>query len=72
MRFQPPKKIRKPNLRLTVDTPEDLLVARKIYEKLGKGDKPIPLKNVIEFLEKNPEVIDINSHIPIGVTRIWD
>jgi len=39
---------------------------------LGKGDKPIPLKNVIEFLEKNPEVIDINSHIPIGVTRIWD
>jgi N,N'-diacetyllegionaminate synthase len=72
LRFQPPKNIRKPNLRLTVDTPEDLLVARKIYEKLGKGDKPIPLKNVIEFLEKNPEVIDINSHIPIGVTRIWD
>jgi N,N'-diacetyllegionaminate synthase len=71
-RSQPPKDISKPNIRLTVDTPEDLLVARKIFEKLGKDDNPIPLKKVIKFLEKNPQIAKINSNIPIGVTRIWD
>jgi len=71
-RSQPPIDIRKPNIRLTVDTPEDLLVARKIYEKLGNDDCPIPLKKVIKFLEQNPQIATINSNIPIGVTRIWD
>ena len=48
------------------------IVARKIFEKLGKDDNPIPLKKVIKFLEKNPQIAKINSNIPIGVTRIWD
>ena len=71
-RFNPPSQLQRPDLRLTVDTPEDLLVARKIYEKLGDGDKPIALRKIIEFLGRNTTVSQINSHIPIGVTRIWD
>jgi spore coat polysaccharide biosynthesis protein SpsF len=71
-RFKPPSKLQRPDLRLTVDTPEDLLVARKIHENLGNGDKPIPLRKIIEFLGRNPTISKINSHIPIGVTRIWD
>jgi N,N'-diacetyllegionaminate synthase len=71
-RLQPSNELKKPNLRLTVDTPEDLLVARKIYENLGNDMKPIPLKKIVNFLEKYPNIIKINSDIPLGVTRIWD
>ena len=71
-RFNPPLKLQRPDLRLTVDTPEDLLVARKIHENLGNGDKPISLRKIVEFLGMNPTISEINSHIPIGVTRIWD
>jgi N,N'-diacetyllegionaminate synthase len=72
LRSQPSRELKKPHLRLTVDTPEDLLVARKIYESLGSDLKPIPLKKIINFLEKYPNIIKINSNIPLGVTRIWD
>lgn len=71
-KFIPQKKLRYPQLRLTVDTPEDLLVARKIYASLGKNGNPIPLKKIIAFLHDNPKIIKINSDIPLGVTRIWE
>lgn len=71
-KFHPPKNLQFPNLRLTVDTPEDLLVARMIYKALGKNGKPIKLEKIINFLHSHPEIIDINSTIPLGVTRIWE
>lgn len=67
----PPKHLQRPELRVTVDTPEDLYVARKIFEKIGKGEKPIPLEKIIEFLDDNPEIKNFNSKIPLGVSRIW-
>lgn len=70
-RFQTPKDLQRPELRLTVDTPQDLLVARKIYDSIRHKEKLIKLKDVIIFLEKNPEVVVLNSEVPIGVSRIW-
>lgn len=63
--------INAPDLRLTVDNPQDLMVVRLIHESLGNEDKPIPLKKIIEFLYLHPEIRNINSSIPIGKTRIW-
>lgn len=71
-RFIPEKFLQRPELRLTVDTPQDLLVARLIYNSLGNSGKPIPLKRIIKFLDENPEVAKINSDIPLGVSRIWN
>lgn len=68
----PPKELAKPQIRLTVDTPQDLLVARIIYERLAINNKPIPLKKIIKLIEKNPTISKINSNIPLAVTRIWD
>jgi N,N'-diacetyllegionaminate synthase len=68
----PPKELRHSSLRLTVDTPEDLTLARIIYKNLGNNLKPIPLQKIIKFLMKNPQLKIINSEIPLGVTRIWD
>jgi len=69
--IQAPQMLHRPNFRLTVDTPEDLMVARLIYKKLGKNLKPIPLSKIIQYLDKNKFLLDINSEIPLGVTRIW-
>jgi len=46
-RFFPEKSLQRPEIRLTVDNPEDLIVVRKIYENLGKNKNPIPLKKII-------------------------
>lgn len=70
-RLLAPKNLQFPDLRLTVDTPEDLLVSRLIYASVGNYGKPIPLIKIINFLKKHPEIININSSIPLGVTRIW-
>jgi N,N'-diacetyllegionaminate synthase len=67
----PPKYLQRPELRITVDTPEDLFVARTIFEKLGRGKKPIPLGTIIKFLDNNPNIAAMNSNVPLGVSRIW-
>ena len=69
--IRPPKKLQYPQIRLTVDTPEDLLVARIIHDSLGVKDKPIQLSKIINLLNSNSEIPKINSGIPLGVTRIW-
>jgi spore coat polysaccharide biosynthesis protein SpsF len=71
-RDKPPKTILRPDIRLTVDTPQDLITSRIIYENLGNKKKPISLQKIIKFLDKNPKVLEINSDVPIGVSRIWN
>jgi spore coat polysaccharide biosynthesis protein SpsF (cytidylyltransferase family) len=57
------KNIRRPNYRLTVDTPEDLKLIREIYKRLYRPGKIVPLKEAITFLDNNPEVLKINKDI---------
>jgi spore coat polysaccharide biosynthesis protein SpsF len=49
-----------PKLRLTVDHPEDFELVTKIYESLYSEGRPFELSDVMNFLEKNPELIDLN------------
>jgi len=56
----PPKILQHPDIRLTVDTPEDLMVVRMIYSTLKKNDELIKLVDVIDFLKKNPSIKKIN------------
>ena len=61
----------RPDIRLTVDTPEDLIISRLIYKKLGNTKKIMSLQKIIDFIDKNPEILKINSNVPLGVSRIW-
>ena len=70
-RYHTPKKIQRSELRLTVDTPQDLMLVRKIHQVLGKNVNPIPLEKIIEFLDAHKELTKINSDVPIGGSRIW-
>jgi spore coat polysaccharide biosynthesis protein SpsF len=51
-----------PNLRLTVDTPEDFELARILYDNLYRGAH-FPLSDVIAYLEHNPQLVAINSRV---------
>lgn len=56
---------RRPQYRLTIDTPEDLKLIKTLYNYLydhDKNDFP-PLKRIIEFLDQNPSIASLNMSI---------
>lgn len=53
-------KLNKPNLRFTLDYDEDYDFIRSIYNRIP-FEKVINLYDVIDFLDENPELIEINS-----------
>lgn len=53
----------RPQYRLTVDTPEDLELIRRIFGELGQKDSLFPLKDVIDLLDCRPDLAAINSDI---------
>ena len=51
------------DLRLTVDTREDLEIVTAIYEALYPGKPDFGLADIIRFLEKRADLLEINRHI---------
>ncbi len=64
--------LKRPELRLTVDYPEDLIVVREIYKALKKEGSFIPLDKIIRFMDANPGIKNMNGWIDAGVGRIWN
>lgn len=62
-RLLPPSSMRVPELRLTVDTAEDLKLMREIYQRLFKEGELIILKDVIALYKEEPELFNINAHV---------
>ena len=55
--------LKRPNYRLHCDTKEDLKFIRKIYASLYDGKNIIPYRELISFLDSNPEIVHINKII---------
>lgn len=53
-------KVNLSSIRLTLDYPEDLILTRKIFDALD-GDKIFVMEDILKFLKKNPEVLEINK-----------
>ncbi len=68
-RVHPPDKLRRPDLRLTVDTPEDLMVVRKLYEDLKGDTHLITIDEIVDYLNDHPEVVALNSKYQ--VLNLW-
>lgn len=62
-------KLNRPDIRLTVDTPQDLWVVRLIFQNLSKNNKLLKLGSIIKFLDKNQEIKKINSKLSIEYKR---
>jgi len=54
--MMPPDELVRMDLRLTVDYPEDLVLCRRVYEEFQEQAPLIPLVEIIEFLDANPEL----------------
>ena len=58
-----PDHLRYPGLRLAVDTPEDMQLARAVYENLYDENSIVDLADAVELIESNPQLADLNSKI---------
>lgn len=52
-------------IRLTVDYEEDFKVAEKIYEALYPANPEFGMQDILGFLERNPDVLEINRKYAI-------
>ncbi len=55
-----------PHLRLTVDYAPDLVVASTIYEKLFSEGNIFHLSDIVDLLDREPEIIKTNEHLVGG------
>lgn len=68
--LEPPDRLQRQDLRLTVDNPEDLVVCRRIYHALRDRAPLIPLAAIIAYLDAHPELVALVApfHTP---GRVW-
>ena len=58
-----PKCWRRPDIRMAIDTPEDLEFNRRIFEKLYRKNTYFSVMDVFRLVDNNPELKNINNHI---------
>ncbi len=71
---QLPPKLRRMEVRLTVDYAEDLVFCQKVYQTLKKEDQLIRVEEIIEFWDQNPDLRKPLEEIGIdwGHGRLWE
>ncbi|MFH1401630.1 MAG: glycosyltransferase family protein [Parcubacteria group bacterium] len=59
-----PEKYSRLRYRLTIDEPNDYKLLKIIFKKLyKKGEKPFLWPEIVEFLDKNPKLLEINAKV---------
>lgn len=61
--LHPEPACRRLDLRLTIDTPEDLIVCRAVFSNLGGRERLIPIPEIVRFLDDHPELTRLNAHL---------
>lgn len=51
-----------PELRMTLDYPEDLQFFKEIFEHLYQPGKVFSLDEILLFLKENPQIVNLNKH----------
>jgi len=54
-----PDALKRKDVRLTIDYPEDLIVCRAIYEHFKHRVPQIPVAEIIQFLDRNPSLLKL-------------
>lgn len=63
LRMIPDKKYSRPRYRLCVDTEEDLRLIKEIHAAYGNKMIDLNYKEIVTFLDENPEVAQINQDV---------
>lgn len=71
--LEPQPRLRRLDLRLTVDYPEDLVLCRAVYEALEDLAPRIPLDRIVAFLDSRPDLIELvapfNNPVPTWLNQ---
>lgn len=62
-RVPAPSQVAAPDLRVTVDSPEDLMLVRAVWDALQHDGQLISLEEIVAFLRRRPEVAALNAHL---------
>lgn len=66
----PPPELARMDLRLTVDYPEDLVLCRRVYEVFQDKAPMIPLAEIVDFLDANPDLTALVAPFVVE-KRVW-
>lgn len=61
--------VSRPDLRLTVDTPEDFELMTRIFEALYREGRIFTLADVVSFCDANPQLMTMNSKVEQSTPR---
>jgi len=70
--FPCPKELNFPNLRLTVDEEKDFQLIKIIFEKFYHNNPNFSIKQTIQFLNNNPDLVKINQNVIQNKLKAWD
>ena len=65
-----PRKLERMDMRLTIDYPEDLVLCRRVYSHFKHLAPRIPVDQIIDFLDKNPEIQSLVEPY-VEPVRLW-
>jgi spore coat polysaccharide biosynthesis protein SpsF len=68
-----PAELRRPDVRITVDYPEDLVFCRKVYRDLGGSQRLVALHEIVQYWDANAELRRPLEQIGVdwGHGRLW-
>jgi spore coat polysaccharide biosynthesis protein SpsF len=67
-----PTEIRRTDIRLTIDYPEDLILCRAVYHQFKHLSPRIPVKGVIDFIDANPKLKElVDSFVEEGLKTMY-
>lgn len=67
-----PKKYIRRDYRLTLDYPEDFKFFQKIFEHFGENTYKTSMSEIIKYLDKNPQIVEINKHCKERYKKRWE
>ena len=67
----PPTALRRTDVRLTVDYPEDLIISREVYRELQAFAPSFPLGRIVEFYDRRPDLKALVEQFVFD-EPIWD
>jgi len=67
-----PDIIKRPDIRLTVDYPEDLILCRNIYNSFEKLAPRIPISKIINYIDENSHVKNlVDKYVDDGLKNMY-
>lgn len=70
VKVKAPHDVTGPQYRLTVDTPQDLMMMAALCEQAGRSAESLSLKAIVDVLRRHPQIAAVNCGIP--GKHIWE